>query len=310
VSTPAPVTGVGARGGRVHAGRDGVDFHLHSTCSDGVLPPARVIAFAAECGVRLCSLTDHDTVAGLAEAAASARECDIGFVPGIELSARWQGRTVHVVGLGIDPAAPAITVAIATRGVERRVRAERIRDRLDRAGAPGTAAYALVAAHPLPTRTHFARALVELGAVPDPGKAFEWWLGRGKPAQVPSEWPELDEAVGAIAASGGAAVLAHPLRYVLSNGQRRELARAFRAAGGHALEVVTGGQAPHQLELASGLALRAGLEGSAGSDCHDPALPWHRPGRLAKLPDAVIPVWHRWSGAGAAAAPVPPDDLA
>jgi 3',5'-nucleoside bisphosphate phosphatase len=289
---------------------DGVDFHLHSTCSDGVLAPAAVVALAADCGVRLCALTDHDTVAGIAEAAHAARGRGVRFVPGIELSARWQGRTVHVVGLGIDPSAAAIAAAVAVRGAARRVRAERIRDRLDRAGAPGTAAYALVAAHPLPTRTHFARALVELGAAADPGKAFERWLGRGKPAQVPAEWPEVDEAIAAIAASGGVAVLAHPLRYVLSNGQRRELARAFRAAGGHALEVVTGGQAPHQLELATGLALRAGLEGSAGSDCHDPALPWHRPGRLAKLPGAVIPVWHRWSDPGAAAAPVPPHDLA
>jgi hypothetical protein len=284
---------------------DGVDFHLHSTCSDGVLAPAAVMALAADCGVRLCALTDHDTVAGLDEAAAAAAARGVTFVPGIELSARWQGRTVHVVGLGVDPTAAALAAAIAARGSLRRVRAELIRDRLDRAGAPGTAAYALVAAHPLPTRTHFARALVELGAVTDPGQAFERWLGRGKPAQVPSEWPELDEALGAILASGGVAVLAHPLRYVLSNGQRRALARSFRAAGGHALEVVTGGQAPHQLELATGLALRAGLEGSVGSDCHDPALPWHRPGRLAKLPRAVIPVWHRWSEPGAAAAPVP-----
>jgi predicted metal-dependent phosphoesterase TrpH len=292
------------------AARDGVDFHLHSTCSDGVLPPAGVVALAADCGVRLCSLTDHDTVAGVAEAADAARSRGIGFVPGVELSARWQGRTVHVVGLGVDPAAPALAAAIGARGEARRVRAERIRDRLDRAGAPGTAAYARVAVHPLPTRTHFARALVELGAAADPGQAFELGLGRGKPAQVPSEWPELDEAIGAIAASGGVAVLAHPLRYVLSNGQRRELARQFRATGGHALEVVTGGQSSQQRELATGLALRAGLEGSVGSDCHDPALPWHRPGRLAKLPEAVIPVWHRWQVSGAAAAAVPPDDLA
>lgn len=303
MSAPGPGDGAPAP-------RDGVDFHLHSTCSDGVLPPAGVVALAADCGVRLCALTDHDTVAGLGAAADAARTHRIGFVPGVELSARWQGRTVHVVGLGIDPAAPALAAAIAARGEQRRVRAERIRDRLDRAGAPGTAAHARVAAHPLPTRTHFARALVELGAASDPGQAFERWLGRGKPAQVPSEWPELDEAIGAIAGSGGIAVLAHPLRYTLSNGQRRELARTFRAAGGQALEVVTGGQAPHQLELATGLALRAGLEGSVGSDCHDPALPWHRPGRLAKLPAAVIPVWHRWTDPGAAAAAVPPDDLA
>ncbi len=279
-----------------------VDFHLHSTCSDGVLPPAGIVAFAADCGVRTLALTDHDTVDGLDEAAAAARERGLSFVTGLELSATYAGRTVHVLGLGVDPTARALVDAIAARTEARRVRAERIRDRLDRAGAPGTAAYAKLADHPRPTRTHFARALVELGAARDPGQAFERWLGRGKPAQVPSEWPDMTEAVAAIVAAGGVAVLAHPLRYVLSNGQRRELCRAFRATGGRALEVVTGGQAPHQLELATGLALRADLEGSAGSDCHDPALPWHRPGRLAKLPEAVVPVWHRWSDPPGAAA--------
>jgi predicted metal-dependent phosphoesterase TrpH len=290
----------------------GVDLHLHSTCSDGVLDPPALMRLVADAGVRLCALTDHDTVAGLSAAATAATELGLGFVPGVELSAQWLGRTVHVVGLGIDPAAAALARALDGRASARRVRAERIRDRLDRAGAPGTAAHARLAAHPLPTRTHFARALVELGAAADPGQAFERWLGRGRPGAVPAEWPGIDEAVAAIAAAGGTAVLAHPLRYALSNGQRRELARAFRAAGGHALEVVTGGQAPHQRELACGLALRAGLEGSVGSDCHDPALPWHRPGRLAKLPEAVVPVWHRWSdlpgatvGTGAGASPVP-----
>jgi predicted metal-dependent phosphoesterase TrpH len=293
---------------RATAAGDGVDFHLHSTCSDGVLAPRDVIALAANAGVRQCALTDHDTVAGVAEAGAAAATAGIGFVAGVELSALWQGRTIHVVGLGFDPEAPALAAAIAARAAARRSRAERIRDRLDRAGAPGTAAYALVAEHPLPTRTHFARALVSLGAAADPGQAFQRWLGRGKPAQVPSEWPDVGEAVTAIAAAGGVAVLAHPLRYVLSNGQRRELCRAFRAAGGHGLEVVTGGQAPHQLELATGLALRSDLAGSAGSDCHDPALPWHRPGRLAKLPAAVVPVWQRWHDLpGAAARPGAPD---
>lgn len=273
-----------------------VDLHLHSTASDGVLAPAALVAHVAACGVRLFALTDHDTVDGLDEAAAAARAHALEFVTGTELSARWRGRTVHVVGLGIDPAAPVLAAALALRAAARASRAERIRDRLDRAGAPGTAAYArLVAAGTrIPTRTHFARALVELGAAPDPGRAFERWLGRGQPANVPADWPDVAEAVAAIAAAGGHAVLAHPLRYTLSAGARRELATAFRAAGGTALEIAIGGASPQQVETATGLALRAGLEGSVGSDCHDPALPWHRPGRLAKLPSAVVPVWHRW----------------
>ena len=274
-----------------------VDLHLHSACSDGVLAPAALVELLAGCGVGLFALTDHDTVAGKAEARAAAQRHGLECVTGIELSARWHGRTVHIVGLGLDPAAGGVAAAIALRKGLRQARARAIAARLERAGAPGSAVLARLAAHDAPTRTHFARALAELGAAADVQAAFDRWLARGKPAHVAAQWPELAVTVADIAAAGGAAVLAHPLRYALSAGQRRTLASEFRAAGGAALEVVTGGAAPHQIETALGLALRAGLAGSVGSDCHDPALPWHRPGRLAKLPEAVVPVWKRWGPA-------------
>jgi len=273
---------------------DAVDLHLHSTCSDGVLAPAALATLVADAGVTLFALTDHDTVAGQAEARAVATARGIRAIPGIEMSARWQGRALHIVGLGIDPAAAPLTEAIRHLTALRRLRAEAIALRLERAGAPGRAALERFGPAGTPTRTHFARALVELGAARDVPAAFSRFLARGRPGHVSTEWPELEATVATITASGGVAVLAHPLRYTLSAGQRRSLAREFRAAGGTALEVVTGGAAPHQIETALGLALRAGLEGSVGSDCHDPALPWHRPERLAKLPEAVAPVWHRW----------------
>lgn len=273
---------------------DRVDLHTHSHHSDGVLSPGALVTLLAEAGVGLCALTDHDTVAGLAEASAAARIHGLCLVPGIELSARWRGRGVHILGLGIDPAGEPIRHAVASLLALRQARAGEIAARLDRAGAPGSAALARLAGHAAPTRMHFARTLVELGAARDLPTAFSRWLGRGRPGHVDAEWPELDATVATIAAAGGTAVLAHPLRYTLSAGQRRRLVQEFKSAGGSALEVVTGGAAPHQIETALGLALRAGLEGSVGSDCHDPALPWHRPDRLAKLPQAVAPVWSRW----------------
>jgi predicted metal-dependent phosphoesterase TrpH len=271
-----------------------IDLHLHSTHSDGVLEPEALVALLAANTVELFALTDHDTVSGLPAAATAARAHGLECIPGIELSASWNGGAVHVVGLGLDPESPALCAAVAVRRLLRRTRAEQIRARLDRAGAPGSAAAELLAGVAVPTRTHFARALVTLGAVGTLQAAFDRWLGRGRPAHVTAEWPGMEETIASLAACGAIAVLAHPLRYALSAGQRRALAAGFRAAGGTALEVVTGGAAPHQVETAAGLALRAGLEGSAGSDCHDPALPWHRPGRLAKLPSTVVPVWRRW----------------
>ena len=112
---------------------------------------------------------------------------------------------------------------------------------------------------------------------------------------MPAGWPPLTEVTAAIVAAGGASVVAHPLRYTLSAGQRRKLLQEFKAAGGAALEVVVGGHAARQVETATGLALRAGLAGSLGSDFHDPVFPWNLPGRLAKLPEAVSPVWTRWA---------------
>jgi hypothetical protein len=108
---------------------------------------------------------------------------------------------------------------------------------------------------------------------------------------VAGEWPGLAEATGWILAAGGRAVIAHPMRYPLSAGARREMCAEFAAAGGRGVEVMTGGGSPRDREQAISLAVRCGLEGSVGSDFHDPAVPWNPPGRLAKLPGSVRPVW-------------------
>jgi predicted metal-dependent phosphoesterase TrpH len=269
-----------------------VDLHLHSTASDGTLEPAALVAHVAGCGVRLMALTDHDTVAGIAGAAAAAGAQGVGFVAGVELSVAWRGRSIHVLGLALDPGHPVLVRGLERQQDVRELRAERIAARLDAAGAPGTLALAAIRAQgSLPTRTHFARALVALGAAADAGAAFERWLGRGKPGHVASDWPDLPEATAWIVAAGGKAVIAHPMRYTLSAGARRELCSEFAAAGGRGIEVVTGGGGQRDREQAVSLAVRCRLEGSVGSDFHDPAVPWNPPGRLAKLPGSVRPVW-------------------
>ena len=170
------------------------------------------------------------------------------------------------------------------------MRAGQIAGRLDAAGAPGSAALeGIRAAGSLPTRTHFARALVALGAARDLPEAFERWLGRGRPGHVAGDWPSLAEATAWIVEAGGKAVIAHPMRYPLSAGGRRDMCAEFVAAGGRGVEVMTGGGSPRDREAAIALAVRCRLEGSVGSDFHDPAVPWNPPGRLAKLPDRSGP---------------------
>jgi predicted metal-dependent phosphoesterase TrpH len=282
-----------------------IDLHLHSTASDGRLSPDELVALLAARGVRVFALTDHDTIAGLEAARSAAAAHGLLAVDGTELSSEWLGRTIHVVGLGIDPMHAGLRSLLRRLAECRAARAILIANRLDRAGAPGAAALALAraAVHgdpaeeatPRVTRTHLARALLQLGTVRTMDEAFTHWLGAGGRAHVPAGWPPLTEVTATLAAAGGAAVIAHPLRYRLSSGQRRRLCTEFREAGGAALEVVVGGQAATQVEAATGLALRTGLAGSVGSDFHDPALPWNLPGRLAKLPEAVSPVWARWA---------------
>jgi len=269
-----------------------VDLHMHSTASDGMLDPKALVAHVADCGVRLMALTDHDTVAGVAAAAEAARDRGIGFVAGVELSVTWRGRELHVLGLAIDPEAPVLVRGLGSQQELRKARAERIAERLEAAGAPGRDAHAsILSAGSLPTRTHFARALVSLGAASDIQGAFDRWLGRGRPGHVASAWPTLAEATGWITAAGGKAVIAHPMRYPLSAGARRELCAEFAAGGGRGVEVITGGGSVQDREQAISLAVRSGLEGSVGSDFHDPAIPWNPPGRLAKLPESIRPVW-------------------
>jgi len=171
-------------------------------------------------------------------------------------------------------------------------RAEQIAARLTAAGAPGVNALEMVrAAGRLPTRMHFARALVALGAAKDVATAFDRWLARGRPGYFATKWPSLAEATGWVAAAGGSAVIAHPMRYPLSGGARRELCAEFVSAGGRGIEVITGGGGIKNADQAISLAVRCGLAGSVGSDFHDPAIPWNPPGRLAKLPGSVRPVW-------------------
>ena len=269
-----------------------VDLHLHSSASDGVLEPARLVAHAAACGVRFMALTDHDTVAGLDEASAAAGRLGVTLVAGVELSVDWRGRSLHLLGLAFDPQAPPLMRGLQQLQAVRQERAEQVAARLTAAGAPGVAALEIVRnAGELPTRMHFARALVALGVAADVASAFDRWLARGRPGYFAAKWPSLAEATGWVVAAGGSAVIAHPMRYPLSGGALRELCGEFVAAGGRGIEVITGGGGIRNADQAISLAVRCGLDGSVGSDFHDPAIPWNPPGRLAKLPGSVRPVW-------------------
>ncbi|MEZ5459829.1 MAG: PHP domain-containing protein [Steroidobacteraceae bacterium] len=268
------------------------DLHLHSDCSDGVLSPRGLVAHAARLGVTQLALTDHDTVAGCAEAASACAAAGIRFVSGCELSSSWRGQAIHVIGVGLDTGSAPLRAQFAAVAGHRRERLHEIGIRLQRRGRlPGADIVAAVAAAAaVPTRTHVARELVARGHADSVQHAIERWLGRGAPGHVPVEWPELARSAAAIRAAGGWPVLAHPHRYRLSGGALRQLVEAFVAAGGAALEVSVGGMARGDLDRIATLARRHGLAASCGSDFHDPGIPWNPPGRFAKLPADLEPL--------------------
>ena len=269
-----------------------IDLHTHSCCSDGSLSPGDLVRRASASGLDVLALTDHDTIAGLNEARDAAAEAGIRLVPGVEISASWRGQAIHVLGLWIDPAGRQFRERLDSQAERRRTRMRAICARLTKLGLPGAELLAAVEAAPgVPTRTHLAEALRAGGHVDRTDDAFRKYLGRGKAAHLAAEWPALSEVIGWIREAGGVASLAHPARYALSGGARRQLLGDFAAAGGGALEVVTGGNGAPHVEASAVLAVKFGLQGSVGSDFHNPQQIWNPLGRSLKLPDCVVPVW-------------------
>jgi len=268
------------------------DLHCHSTASDGSLSPTDLVRRAKNRGVTALALTDHDTTTGLAEAGQAAQANGIRLIKGIELSSHWQGKCLHIVGLGIDPQYPPLAEASHQLQNVRLQRAEKIADKLAKKHIMGAyEAVMAIAGDGMVTRSHFADFLVKQNHVSSHQEAFDRYLGKGKPAYCNTVWADMELAIDWIVQSGGVAVLAHPLRYALTASWLGKLLFAFKALGGQAIEVVTGQYNPDEINRLAYFANRFGLAGSAGSDFHTPENPWIELGRLAPLPKNVKPVW-------------------
>lgn len=272
------------------------DLHSHSTRSDGLLTPAELVVRAAQKGVTVLALTDHDEVGGLSEAQAAAGLEGIVLVNGVEISVTWNGHTLHVVGLHVDPGCSELVAGLEHVRSGRRSRAEGMASSLAQAGIAGSLEGARsYAANPeLVSRTHFARFLVERGHSRDVQAVFKKYLVSGRPGYVPHQWASLEQAVGWIRASGGMPVLAHPGRYKLDNPQREMLLTQFRDLGGIGVEVVTGSHTAEQFATWGRYARRFGLLASAGSDYHGPRESYRDLGELPALPDGCTPIWSQF----------------
>lgn len=267
------------------------DLHCHSTASDGLLTPTQLVERANQQGVEYLALTDHDTVAGIAEAQLAAQGCDLHLIPGIELSASWENKCFHVIGLGIDPLHPLLLEGLRIQENIREERAKKIADKLAKKRIHGAyEAVKTAARDSMITRSHFAQFIVEQNRARDLQDAFDKFLAQGKPAYVPTAWAELADVVAWISGSGGVAVLAHPLRYNLSATWMRRALTEFKQLGGQGIEVVTGRSNADEIHRTHQFAKQFELFASTGSDFHSPDQ-WVELGRLSPLPPDSRPVW-------------------
>ena len=245
-----------------------IDFHTHTTASDGALSPAELIRRAQAAEISHFAITDHDTIRGWRAVADSVPE-GLQLVTGVEISCVWSKVTIHVVGLGFDPDAASIASMLARLDEARQARAEKIGQKLASRNIPGALEGALaIAGDSQIGRPHFAQWMVSAGHVSDMNGAFDKYLGQGKIGDVQAFWPTLAEAVGAIVDAGGSAVLAHPLKYKLTGMKLRALCQGFADAGGTALEVVNGKQSVVETTRLQQIAETFGFSVSLGSDFH------------------------------------------
>ena len=273
-----------------------LDLHSHTNCSDGGLSPQSLVDRAVNFQIDVLAITDHDTVAGLDIAAKhiTDKNYPLTLINGIEISTLWEGFEIHLVGLNIDLSSPALLQLIEQQQQARENRALMMGEKLSKCGftdiyqqAKGLAGTGSI------TRAHFAKVLFQQGSVATLQKAFDKYIGKGQRAYVKPQWCSIKEAIDAIHAAGGNAVMAHPVRYDMTTKWLRRLVVQFKEEGGDGLEIVLPQMNNEQRKLMLSFCLEYDLQGSMGSDFHYPSK-WSDLGRNLIMPEQATPIWSQW----------------
>jgi hypothetical protein len=247
-----------------------IDLHLHTTASDGLLPPEALVARVAAAGVTVMAVTDHDTVAGLDRAQAAAAARGIRFIPGIEITAVENGRDVHVLGYFFDRAHRPLAEFLDGQRADRRRRLQAMAARLAALGVPIDIDEVLArqAGHAV-GRPAIAKALVRGGHVATIAEAFDRYLGTDGAAFVPRQGTAVAGVVTVIRDAGGLASLAHP--GLLRDPSLLERLVADSAAAPDAIEVFHSDHDDMVTARLLTLADARGLLVTGGSDFHGDA---------------------------------------
>ena len=256
-----------------------VDLHTHSTASDGTDSPAELVRHAREAGLAAIAVTDHDTLAGLAEAREAARGHAIRVIGGCELSARTARGEVHILGLWLPDEAPGLQRHLVEL---RRKRAERnagMVQKLRELGFDISMEEVSTLARGSVGRPHIARVMVGKGFVKDEREAFQRYLGTGGKAWLPKEVLSPEQAVGLLAGLGATVSLAHPFIQGYPVAWLEGVLRDLVSCGLDAIEVWHSEHNDAQTRLALEWAKRYDLGMTGGSDYHGINKPGIRLGR-------------------------------
>ncbi len=247
-----------------------IDLHSHTRHSDGDRSPDQLLAEAAAAGVRVLSVTDHDTVSGIAECQAAAARNGVRLIPGIELSCELHGREVHILGHFLDPLSPALGKLAQGMLGERRERMERMVKRAQEHGLADVNMERVVAVSGGENlgRPHLARVLVDCGHAASIKDAFEKFLKTNGPLWVDRRRLSIPEALEMVHGAGGTASVAHPG----ANGISRQELRVMAEAGLDAVEAYHPEHPPNQAEAFERWAAELKMLVTAGSDYHGPSV--------------------------------------
>ncbi len=249
-----------------------VDLHSHTDRSDGVLSPSELVDLAVEKRLTALGVTDHDTVQGCDEARDCAREAGLELVHGVELAAKFDGRSIHVLGYFMDgPPDEAFRRHLECLKTSRRERNARLAEKLRGLGLEITLEEVQRLGRDQTGRPHFARLLVKKGYCPDYRAAFSQFLDESAPGFVPRKEASLENVFRWIRASGGLPAWAHPGRYIRASGEKPEtLFERLAERGMLAVECYHRDHEPMECENYRAAAQKVGLGVTGGSDFHGP----------------------------------------
>ncbi|MBP3544617.1 MAG: PHP domain-containing protein [Lachnospiraceae bacterium] len=256
------------------AGQCVIDLHVHSDVSDGTYTPTELVEYALKKGLTAMALTDHDTVDGVEEALRCAEGTGLELIPGVELSAEYLGRDIHILGLFLDYQSEKFRAYLQEFKNTRDMRNVKMAECLTAHKMPVTVEE-LKAEYgdAVLTRAHFAKFLKKKGFVNSYDEAFMRFLGDDKPCYVPRERITPEGAVKLIHEAKGIAVLAHPLLYHLGMDELEVLVKQLKSYGLDAIEAIYSMNKGRDERRMKELAKKYGLLITGGSDFHGATKP-------------------------------------